>query len=123
MQPAKKNKPRPTQIRRSSSTNTFQDSFGNRYTSKQIDEKIRQAKLEFQKNFIEEHGYIFCEQCKKEFDEHRKHPQPGCEIIDISHTVSIKKAKETGRTELCWDWRTNFRHLGRRHHNIHDKLY
>ena len=109
-------------IKQRSSSNTYSDSFGNRFTSDEIELKIKKAKKLFQEWFIEEHGYIYCEECKRQYDQNGMEALDGCSIIDISHTISVKEAKETGRVELCWDWENNFRHLGRTHHQIHDKL-
>lgn len=114
---------RAKKIKRVSDKNTYSDSEGNRYTQKEIDAKVRKAKQEFHEWFIEEHGYIYCEECHREYHEKGKQPEEGCERIDKSHTISEKEAKETGRVELCWDWKNNMRHLGRRHHQLHDKLY
>ena len=113
---------RAKKIKRVSDRNTYSDSEGNRYTQKEIDAKVRKAKQEFHDWFYNEHGYFFCEQCKEDM-ENGIEVQAGCERIDKSHIISEKEAKETGRVELCWDWKNNMRHLGRRHHQLHDKLY
>jgi len=55
------------------------------------------------------------------------HGQPKSElsgkngIIDCSHIISVKYAKETGRTELCWS-QSNIRFLTREEHIKHDNL-
>lgn len=91
--------------------NTYSDNKGNRYTTPQIEVKIKKSallKLEIQ--FVE-YGYNFCEQCKRN----------DCKPIDVSHTVSRKSAKENGTVELLWDL-DNLEILGRRCHQKKDKL-
>ncbi|WP_233901399.1 hypothetical protein [Tenacibaculum piscium] len=41
---------------------------------------------------FDEYGYNFCENCKRSNGTY----------IDCSHDVSVKKAKEIGKTELCF---------------------
>ncbi|WP_322288798.1 hypothetical protein [Aquimarina sp. 2201CG5-10] len=41
-----------------------------------------------------DYGYNFCEQCGSNGNGTR---------LDCSHDISVKKAKESGKTELCWD--------------------
>jgi len=91
--------------------NTYSDNKGNRYTTPQIEQKIKKSallKLEIQ--FVE-YGYNFCEQCKRN----------DCKPIDVSHTVSRKTAKENATVELLWDL-DNLEILGRRCHQKKDKL-
>ena len=91
--------------------NHYFDSFGNRYTTPQIERKIAQAgksKL-LEQRF--EHGYNFCESCKRN----------DCKPIDVSHTISRKEAKETGRVEVLWDL-DNLEILCRFCHQKKDKL-
>ena len=91
---------------------TYSDSKGNRYTTLQIESKIRKAgllKIELQ--FID-HGYNFCTKCNSNEDK----------PIDVSHTISRKKAKEDGNVELLWDL-DNLEILGRRCHKIKDRLF
>ena len=90
---------------------TYSDSKGNRYTTEQIERKISKAgKLLLELQFIE-NGYNFCEKCKRNDDK----------PIDVSHTISRKKAKENGCVEVLWDL-DNLEILGRLCHKIKDKL-
>lgn len=91
--------------------NTYSTSTGERYTTKQIEQKMRKTKaLKLELQFIE-HGYNFCEQCKRN----------DCKPLDCSHDISVKEAKESGRAELAWDL-DNITILGRNCHQIKDKL-
>lgn len=99
------------QIKGTSNKNTYSDSLGNRYTQTQIDRLIHEAKQRKMDAFIEEHGYVFCEDCKENT----------CVPIDMSHNISVDEAKKTGRVEMCWDV-SNLTLRGRRCHQIHDKL-
>jgi len=103
-----------------SKVNTYKTSNGDRLTSVQVEARIKNAKKLFINNFKYEHGYHYCEDCKKN---HGVNQMEGCEILDISHDISVKEAKETGRTELCWDWENNFTLRGRKCHRVHDKSY
>ena len=90
---------------------TYSDSEGNRYTTAQIDRKSdKAAKLLLEIQFINE-GFNFCECCKRN----------DCKPIDVSHTISRKEAKEKGIVEQIWNL-DNLEILGRRCHNIKDKL-
>lgn len=96
---------------KSGEMNTYKCSNGNRYNQLQIDRRIRiakETKLEFQRDRL---GYNVCERCRRN----------DCVPIDVSHNVSVKKAKEMGKTELCWDI-LNLEILGRKCHQKKDKL-
>jgi len=73
--------------------NYYKDSKGNRYSSAQVERRIRAAKAKLIRNQLDEFGFNFCTVCQKN----------SCLPLDCSHHVSVKKAKETGRVELCWD--------------------
>lgn len=91
--------------------NTYLDSWGNRWTTQQIEQKIKKSclrKLEFQRNV---HGYNFCEDCKRN----------DCKPLDCSHDISRKKAKEQGTVEVLWDL-DNIEILGRDCHKKKDGL-
>lgn len=92
--------------------NTYKDSHGNRHPQHRIDRKIRVAKEKKLEQQRFEHGYNFCEECGSNGHGTR---------LDCSHVVSVKEAKETGRTELCWTI-SNIRILCREHHQEKDKL-
>ena len=91
--------------------NTYGSSNGQRYTTEQIERKIKKAALELLEMQFIQYGYNFCEHCKRN----------DCKPIDVSHTISRKKAKETGIVEVLWDY-DNLEILGRRCHQIKDKL-
>lgn len=91
--------------------NSYFDSKGNRYTTAQIERKIKKAALEILEMQFLDHGYNFCERCKRNDDK----------PIDVSHTISRKKAKEDGCVEVLWDY-DNLEILGRKCHKIKDKL-
>ena len=90
---------------------TYSDSQGNRYTTEQIERKIKKAALELLEMQFLEYGYNFCESCKRNDDK----------PIDVSHTISRKKAKEDGCVEVLWSY-DNLEILGRLCHKIKDKL-
>lgn len=72
---------------------TFSTSTGERFTTEQIDRKIRIAKEGKINMMSVSNGYVFCEECG------RSRGMP----IDCAHVISVKEAKETGRAELSWD--------------------
>lgn len=74
-------------------TPTYKDSQGNTYTTAQIEAKIKKAALELLDIQYVNHGYNFCEDCKRN----------DCKPIDVSHNYSRKKAKEDGCVEVLWD--------------------
>lgn len=90
---------------------TYSDSQGNRYTTSQIESKIKKAGLLIlELQFIND-GYNYCTCCKRN----------DCKPVDVSHTISRKKAKEDGNVELLWDL-DNLEILGRKCHKKKDKL-
>ena len=91
--------------------NTYSDSKGERYTTPQIERKIKKAALELLELQFIEYGYNFCQCCQRNDDK----------PIDVSHTISRKKAKEDGDVEVLWDY-DNLEILGRKCHKIKDKL-
>ncbi len=91
--------------------NSYFDSKGNRYTTAQIERKIKKAALEILEIQFLDHGYNFCERCKRNDDK----------PIDVSHTISRKQAKEDGCVEVLWQY-DNLEILGRKCHKIKDKL-
>jgi len=92
-----------------SSKNTYGTSNGERYTKQQINTFIQKAKKIKYQEFINQHGYIFCEVCERN----------DCTPIDISHLVSVKEAQELGQSELAWDVK-NLEFHGRKCHNKHE---
>lgn len=91
--------------------NTYSDSFGNRWTTSQIDRLSDKTAKELLQDQLDEHGYNFCTQCARN----------DCKPIDVSHIVSRKKAKENGRVELIWS-KDNMQILGRSCHEKFDGL-
>ncbi len=92
--------------------NTYGTNTGERFTTPQIDAKVRKAKQEKINLFIDEHGYVFCEECKRN----------DCVPVDCSHDISVKEAKESGQSQLAWEV-NNITLRGRKCHNKHDKTY
>lgn len=92
--------------------NTYKTTWGERFTQSQIDRKIREAKAERLRLQFEEHGWNFCEECGSNGNGTR---------LDVSHDISVKKAKENGMTEQCWNV-GNLTVLCRKHHQEKDKL-
>ena len=92
--------------------NTYRCSNGERVKQSVIDRKIREAKAEALMLQFEEHGWNFCEQCGSNGNGTR---------LDLSHDISVKKAKENGMTEQCWNV-GNLTVLCRRCHQEKDKL-
>lgn len=93
--------------------NSYRCSDGSKISQEKIDIKIKQAKLKKLQQQSENHGYYFCENDKC-------HKSTGV-ILDCSHIISVKKAKEMGKAELCFDVK-NIAILCRECHEKHDKL-
>jgi len=100
-----------TKIKQVSKTNTYQDSKGKRWTTQEIEIKVNRAKAEKIDLFLNEYGYIFCEQCKTS----------NAFKFDCSHEISVKQAKEIGQVELAWDI-DNIKLRCRSCHQEHDNL-
>ena len=92
--------------------NTYATSTGERFSQSQIERKITEAKAKALEKQRDEFDYNFCEQCGKNASGTR---------LDCSHDISVKRAKEEGKTELCWDIR-NIIIRCRPCHQKHDKL-
>ena len=71
---------------------SYQCSDGTRVTQVELNRLIFEAKSIKREEFLEQYGYFFCEDCKK-----NKRP------LDMSHNVSVQQCKMQGRTELAWD--------------------
>jgi len=91
--------------------NTYSDTNGKRYTTPQIERRIKKVALELLEEQRNEFGYNFCQRCRHN----------DCKPIDISHTISRKKAKENGCVEVLWD-KSNLEILGRKCHKLKDGL-
>ena len=83
-----------------------------RVPQKEVDRLTREAKLQKLQKQLDEHGYNFCEECGI----NEIHA-----ILDCSHDVSVKKAKENGQSELCWS-QQNITIRCRSCHQKHDGL-
>ena len=92
--------------------NTYSTSTGERFSQSQIERRITDAKAKALQNQIDEFGYNFCEQCGKNGSSTR---------LDCSHEISVKRAKEEGKTEQCWNVK-NIVIRCRGCHQKHDKL-
>lgn len=71
------------------SATTYSDSNGNRYTTSQINNRVKKAKREK----LESMEFPHCETCQK---------SSGVRL-DMSHLISVKWAKENGKCEIAWD--------------------
>lgn len=91
--------------------NTYQCSDGTRLKESVIKRLITKAKSEKISKFIDDNGYIFCEECKVN----------NAFKFDCSHDLSVKKCKEQGKTELAFDV-NNITILCRNCHQIKDGL-
>lgn len=91
--------------------NTYSDTEGNRYTTEQIERRIKKSALELLEMQFIEYGYNFCENCKRSSGTY----------LDVSHTISRKKAKEDGMVQVLWDL-DNLEILCRYHHQLKDGL-
>jgi Zn finger protein HypA/HybF involved in hydrogenase expression len=89
--PEKREKPKPTKLKMSSQINTFKCSTGERVTKARIDRNVRFAKEQKVREFRNDKGPGYCEDCGSNQGR-----------IDCSHTISVKYAQETSRTELAW---------------------
>ena len=91
--------------------NTYATSDGTRLKQSVIERLIKKAKEQKLIEFVEENGYIFCEECKVS----------NAFKFDCSHDLSVKKCKELGKTELAFDVK-NISILCRKCHQIKDGL-
>ena len=90
---------------------TYKDSYGNRYTTSQIDSRSDKAARELLELQFIDYGYNFCTECNRN----------DCKPIDVAHLVSRKQAKENGNVEILWNM-DNLKILGRECHKKIDKL-
>ena len=85
-------------------------STGERISFEDCKARISEAKQIKLDTFYSEHGYYFCEECLTSQGR-----------IDCSHTIGVGKAKQDGRTELCWSV-DNIKLRCRNCHQKHDRL-
>jgi primosomal protein N' len=91
--------------------NHFHTSDGERVAKSTIDYRVREAKKKKIELFLDEHGYIFCEECER-------NANSGV-YIDCSHDISVDECQKSGRCELAWDV-DNITMRCRKCHNKHD---
>ncbi|MFW5871755.1 MAG: hypothetical protein ACOCUT_01475 [bacterium] len=89
----------------------YKDSNGNKYSKAEIDRMVRDAKEKKIGSFIDEHGYIFCEDCGRS----------GGVRFDCSHQIGVDRCQKEGRSKLAWDI-DNIKIRCRKCHQKHDKL-
>lgn len=89
--------------------NTYHCSDGSRVNKSIIDRRVREAKIKKISQFLDEHGYIFCEECNTNQG-----------TIDCSHTISVDKCQKEGKSELAWSI-DNIKLRCRKCHEKHDK--
>ena len=89
--------------------NTYQTSAGERIAKGKIDRNIRFAKAQKLREFKNNHGYYFCEDCNTSSGR-----------IDCSHTISVDECQKSGRAELAWTI-DNIKLRCRPCHNKHDQ--
>ena len=89
--------------------NSYQTSSGERILKTVIDARVREAKAEKIEQMIDEHGYVFCEDCK----------QNACKPIDCSHDISVDQCQKQGMSESAYDV-SNITMRGRPCHRKHD---
>ena len=90
--------------------NSYSTSDGSRLKQSVIDSLIRKAKQQKLKEQFIADGYNHCEDCGISSGTY----------LDCSHDISVKKAKENGKTELSFDV-NNITIRCRKCHQIHDK--
>jgi len=91
--------------------NSYLCSNGSRIPQSKIESLIKKAKAKVLENQIDSDGFNHCISCGK---------SSGV-MLDCAHVVSVKKAKEMGKTELCYDV-NNIEILCRDCHQKYDKL-
>lgn len=75
-------------------SNSYRCSDGAKVTKSVIDARVTLAKKEKITNMLDEHGYVFCEECGV-------NSMSG--PIDCSHDVSVDQCQKKGMSELSWD--------------------
>jgi len=90
---------------------TYSTSDGQRLTKSQIKSRTDKAVMEYREDFVDDHGYQYCERTKVSNQK-----------LDVSHIISVKYAQETGRAELAWDKEHNMELLIRSSHLAFESL-
>ena len=91
--------------------NTYQLSNGERIKKTVIDARVKKAKEQVLDNQLLEHGYNFCEKCKRSTGVY----------LDCSHKISVDECQKRGRSELAY-YVNNIEILCRKCHQEWDKL-
>lgn len=91
--------------------NTSEGSDGVRYTTAQVNKRVSDTKAKFVEEFRDNHGYHFCESCKK---------STGVRLT-CSHILSVDYCKKEGMTEVAWDI-NNLELLCIKCHDLHERL-
>lgn len=75
--------------------NHYSNSTGERIAKSVIDRRVTEAKRQKVERMIDEHGYVFCEECGR---------NSSCGMpLDCSHNISVDECQKTGRAELAYD--------------------
>ncbi len=88
----------------------YEDSNGIRYSSKEIEKNIHDAKAEKLAQMMLVHDYWFCEECMTTQN-----------YLDNAHIISVDNCKKKGMVEYAWDV-NNIRLLCRSCHAHFDRL-
>lgn len=78
-------------MKKTSTTNTYTTSSGEKLTREVIEHRIRKAKKKFIENYLDTHEYFCCERFKNVDGR-----------LDVSHIVSVKYCLENGMSELAY---------------------
>lgn len=73
--------------------NYYKTSSGERISKSIIDARVRKAKAKKLQNMLDDHGYIFCEECKLSSGTY----------LDCSHDESVDSCQKNGRSEKAYD--------------------
>lgn len=70
----------------------YKKSNGESIDKKKIDKLVVKAKREYVEEFIDKHGFLYCERTKR-----------SDLALDCSHIISVRMCQASGRSELAWD--------------------
>lgn len=97
----------------------YHTSDGQTFNNDQIKKMVSKAKEEKLSEQLNEYAFNFCVKCQNEGFEFCEWDDLEYGILDCSHIISVKEAKESGRSELCWD-KDNIQIICRHHHKEFD---
>lgn len=92
--------------------NSYKMSSGERVTKTEIDKQVHKAKQRKIDGMMDEHGYIFCEECGV---------NSSVMPIDCSHNKSVYECQKDGESEQAWNV-SNITMRCRKCHQRLDKL-